>query len=137
MNHLKEIENAVAAWPKVSEHPHRFGGKEFRFGNAEIGHLHSNGTLDVPFPRAVRDALIEDGEAEEHRWVPDSGWTTFHVRSSADVTHAIELMRVSYLRYALKTAPDARNFLKEESAAMRLNSRFTTLLEKFVFAPAR
>ena len=40
MDYLKALENEVAAWPGVSVHPHRFGGREFRFGTAEIGHTH-------------------------------------------------------------------------------------------------
>jgi len=131
MNYLKGLADEVASWPNVSVHSHRFGGQEFRFGKAEIGHLHSNGTVDIPFPRALRDALVKEGQAEEHRWVPNSGWTTFRVRSGADVGHAVELLRVSYLRYALKTASDPRNFLKQESGTLFLNSRFTALLEKF------
>ena len=93
MNFLNRLEDEVSAWPNVSVHPHRFGGKEFRFGKAEIGHVHRDGTLDIPFPRAVRDALLEEGQAEEHRWVPNSGWTTFRVRREGDIapchrTHA-------------------------------------------------
>jgi luciferase-like monooxygenase len=136
VSYLKEIEAEVSAWPNVSMHAHRFGGKEFRFGKAEIGHLHANGTLDIPFPRALRDALIERHEAEGHRWVPDSGWTTFRIRSGSDVRHAVELMRISYLRYALKTASDPGDVLKRESEALRLNPQFAALLEKFVPALA-
>jgi hypothetical protein len=131
MSYLKRLADEVSSWPNVSVHSHRFGGQEFRFGKAEIGHLHSNGTVDIPFPRAVRDALLEEGQAEEHRWIPNSGWTTFRVRSGVDVGHAVELLRVSYLRYALKTAAEPRNFLKQESEALHLNSRFIALLEKF------
>lgn len=131
MGYLREFENVVSAWPNVSVHPHRFGGKEFRFGKAEIGHLHADGTLDIPFPRAIRDALIEDGQAEQHRWVPDSGWATFRVRSRADVSLALQLMRVSYLRYAAKAAPDPRAFLAHESEALRLPPRYKILLERF------
>ena len=61
MNYLSRLEDEVSAWPNVSVHPHRFGGKEFRFGKAEIGHVHRDGTVDIPFPRAVRDALLEEG----------------------------------------------------------------------------
>jgi hypothetical protein len=131
MDCLRRLEDAVSAWPNVSVHPHRFGGKEFRFGNAEIGHVHNNGTVDIPFPRALHDALLEEGQAEEHRWVPSSGWTTFGVRSAKDVDHALDLMRMSYLRYALKAADDPRQFLKQESEALHLSPRFTSLLEKF------
>ena len=58
---------------------------EFRFGNAEIGHVHAGGIVDMSFPRSVRDALIEEGLAEEHRWVPNSGWIPFRVHSEQDV----------------------------------------------------
>jgi len=133
---LKRLEDEVSTWRNVSVHPHRFGGKEFRFGKAEIGHVHTNGTVDIPFPRAVRDALLEEGQAEEHRWVPDSGWTTFRVRSEADIAHAIELMRLSFLRYALKAASDPYQFLKQESETLRLSPRFLSLLEIFAPRPA-
>jgi luciferase-like monooxygenase len=133
MNYLKRLEDEVSAWPNVSVHPHRFGGREFRFGRAEIGHVHKDGTVDIPFPRAVRDALLEEGQAEEHRWVPDSGWTTFRVRHEAEVGHAVGLMRVSYLRYALKSACDPHEFLKQESETLHLSPRLISLLE--IFAP--
>ena len=130
MSYLKQLEQEILTWPNVSVHPHRFGGKEFRFGKAEIGHVHSNGTVDIPFPRPVRDALVEEGQAEEHRWVPDSGWTTFQIRGQADVPHATELIRMSYLRYALKTAPDPHQVLEQENEALHLNPRLLSLLEK-------
>ena len=132
MSYVKEIEDAVSAWPNVSVHPHRFGGKEFRFGKAEIGHVHSNGTVDIPFPREIRDALLADGQAEEHRHVPDSGWATYRAKGSADVGHAVDLMRISYLRYALKSAADPSEFLKKESEVLHLGLHFISLLEKFV-----
>ncbi|MGA7796987.1 MAG: luciferase family protein [Candidatus Acidiferrales bacterium] len=135
MKCLTRFEEEVSAWPNVSVHPHRFGGKEFRFRKAEIGHVHRDGTVDIPFPRAVRDALLAEGQAEEHRWVPNSGWTTFKVRGEADVGHAIELMRISYLRYALKTASDPHQFLKQERKSLQLSPQFISLLE--LLAPQR
>ena len=132
MTQMRRLEEEVAAWPNVSVHPHRFGGQEFRFGNAEVGHVHEGGTVDIPFPRNVRDALLADGLAEEHRWVPNSGWTTFRVRSEEDLKHALWLMRLSYLRYALKAAADARQLFEQESEALHLSLGFKSLLEKFV-----
>ena len=130
MTEMRKLEEQVAAWPQVSVHPHRFGGREFRFGNAEIGHLHLGGTVDIPFPRALRDALLADGLADEHRWVPNSGWTTFHVRGESDLRHALWLMRLSYLRYALKTANDPRGMLKHESEVLGLSVHLRSLLQQ-------
>lgn len=82
-------------------------GKEFRFGRAEIGHLHPNGVLDILFTRRIRDALLEHGLAEVHRYVPDSGWATFRIQREADVKQGPKLLSLSYVRYLLKTAPDS------------------------------
>src|ERR1700736_1916333 len=115
MKYFEELEQQVSSWPNVSTHPHRFGGREFRVGSAEIGHIHTGGDVDIPFPRSVRDALLADGLAEEHRWVPNSGWTTFHVRTEEDFKHAVWLLRLSYLRYAMKTAAAPRELFDRQS----------------------
>jgi Family of unknown function (DUF5519) len=131
-NHLKKLQGEVATWFNVSVHPHRFGGREFRVGSAEIGHVHTGGIVDIPFPRSVRDLLLAEGRAEEHRWVPRSGWITFRVRSDEDLRHALWLMRLSYVRYALKTASDPRGLLEQESEDLHLGPQLKSLLEPFV-----
>ena len=132
MNLLKRLEDEVTAWPRVSVHAHRFGGREFRLGNAEVGHVHTGGVVDIPFPRPIHDRLLAEVLAEEHRWVPNSGWVTFRIRSERDIDHALWLMRLSYLRYALKEAADPRNLLEHQSKEMRLSPRLKSLLEAFV-----
>lgn len=132
MNYLKTLEAEVSAWPNVLIHPHRFGGREFRHGNAEVGHTHTGGIVDIPFPRSVRNALLAEGLAEEHRWVPNSGWTTFQIRSEEGLKHALWLIRLSYLRYALKTATDPHKLFERESEQLHLSSQWKALLEPFV-----
>ena len=107
-------------------------GQGVRFKAAEIGHIHTGGTVDIPFPRSVRDALLAEGLEQEHRWVPDSGWVTFQVRGEEDFKHAIWLMRLSYLRYVLKTASDPRRCLDEYSEELQLSPQLKSLLEPFV-----
>jgi len=132
MNHLKKLEEEVSTWPHVSVHAHRFGGGEFLFDKAEVGHVHTGGIVDIPFPRPVRDALLAEALAAEHHWVPNSGWITFHVRNEEDLKHALWLMRLSYLRYALKTAADPRKLFEQESEELHLSPQFKSLLERFV-----
>lgn len=132
MQPLKKLEDTVASWPRISVHPHRFGGREFRFANAEVGHVHDGGIVDIPFPRSVRDALLSEGLAEEHRWAPNSGWVTVRVRSDRDLQHAVWLMRLSYFRYAVKAAAEPRELFAETSRELRLTARFKSLLEQFV-----
>jgi len=88
----------LSAWPGVTVHAHRFGGVEFRRGRRELGHLHRNGLVDLPFPVHVRERLVAEGAAEPHHILPESGWVSFRVRTDADVAHAIELFRLSYER---------------------------------------
>jgi hypothetical protein len=110
VNVLTTLDQEISQWPHVSVHSHRFGGREFLFGKAEIGHIHIGGIVDIPFTRPIHDALLSEGLAENHHWVPNSGWITFRVRNEQDVKHALWLMRLSYLRYFLKTGTDARQF---------------------------
>jgi len=132
MKHVKTLEGIVSGWSGISVHPHRFGGREFLFGAAEVGHIHTNGIVDIPFTRPVHDVLLDRGLAEQHRLVPNSGWITFRIRSEQDIAHALWLMRLSYLRYALKEATDPRRLFEQESEELRLSPRFKSLLEPFV-----
>ena len=133
---VKELEREVTSWPGVMAHSHRFAGREFRFGDAEIGHVHVGGVVDIPFTRAIRDALLAQGLAEQHRWVPDSGWTTFHVRSEDQLQHAIWLMRLSYARYAIKKSAEPRKTFEEECARLALQQPFFSFLRMFVQEPS-
>ena len=101
-------------------------------GDAEVGHVHPGGIVDIPFPRSVRDALLAEGLAEEHPWVPNSGWTTFQIRGEEGVSHAFWLMRLSYLRPTLKTATDPQKPFEHESEQLQLGFQLKSLIEPFV-----
>jgi len=94
--------------------------------------VHVGGVVDIPFPRSTRDALLAKSLAEEHHWVPNSGWITFRVRSEDDLKHSVWLTRLSYVRYALKTANDPRWLLEQEGEELHLSVNFRSLLEPFV-----
>jgi hypothetical protein len=130
--YLKKLEAEVSRWPDVSFYPQRFGDREFLRGSAEVGHVHVSGVVDIPFPRSVRDALLAEGLAEDHGWVPNSGWITFQMRGEADLGHALWLMRLSHLRYALKTSTDPQKLFAQESEELHLNDHFKSLLQPLV-----
>jgi hypothetical protein len=129
---VKSLEQELARWAGISVHAHRFGGTEFRLGHAEVGHVHIAGIVDIPFPRSIHDALLADGLAETHPWVPDSGWITFRMHTEPDLEQALWLMRLSYLRYALKSADNPGLQLEQESERLHLSPRFKSLLEPFL-----
>jgi predicted DNA-binding protein (MmcQ/YjbR family) len=92
----KQITDTVAQWPEVTVAPHRFGGVEYQLGTREIGHIHGDSLVDIPFPTSVRNELVEQGRAQPHHVLPDSGWISFYIREKQDVDHAIELLQKSY-----------------------------------------
>lgn len=92
--------------------------------------MHPEGMVDIPLPRSIRDALLKDGLADEHLWAPNSGWISFRVRCREDLAHAVWLLRLSYLRYALKIATDARALLERESERLHLSPELASLLQQ-------
>ena len=100
------IERELLTWPGVTAGSHRFGGREFRVGNREIGHLHGGKIADLPFTRAIREELVSRGEVSPHHHLPDSGWVSFYFNSEQDVPTALALFRRNYERLrALNAKP--------------------------------
>jgi hypothetical protein len=94
----ERIANEVLSWEGVTSAPHRFGGVEFLLGKRELGHLHGDRLADLPFPRKVRDELVQSGRARPHHVLPDSGWVSFWIERGDDADAAVELFRLSYER---------------------------------------
>jgi len=86
----------VSSWEGIKAAPHRFGGMEFKLGRREIGHVHGNYQVDIPFPKSYRDSLVAAGTAEPHHILLESGWITFRFVKPEDIGNAIELFRMSY-----------------------------------------
>lgn len=93
---LARIEREVSAWPGVVAHPHWFGGREFRLGRRELGHVHGDRLIDIPFPTAIGRQIVSEGGAERHHVLPESGWVTVRLRTEEDVDRGIRLLRRSY-----------------------------------------
>lgn len=91
-----QITASVTAWPETTVAPHRFGGVEYQVGTREIGHIHGDTLVDIPFPTAIRDELVATGQVQPHHILPQSGWISFYIRQPEDVNRAIELLQKSY-----------------------------------------
>ena len=92
----EQIKKTVSNWDGVEAHPHRFGGTEFRIGKREIGHIHGDVLVDIPFPTKVRNEIVAAGEASPHHILPESGWVSFYLKEEGDVEKAISLLDRSY-----------------------------------------
>lgn len=113
----KIIERELLSWPDVTVGEHRFGGREFRVGQRELGHLHGSAVADLPFPRAIRDELVSGGKVSPHHHLPNSGWISFYFRSEEDIPAALALFRRNYERIhrIVQSQRGASTFLKHSS----------------------
>ena len=92
----KSITQAATSWQGVTSQPHRFGGVEYVIGKREIGHIHGDHLVDIPFPKKVREEMVATGRAQPHHVLPESGWVSFYIRQEEDVEKAIALLHESY-----------------------------------------
>lgn len=92
----ERITSAVVAWEGVTTHSHRFGGTEYRLGRRELGHLHGDHLLDLPFPTRLRHEIVAAGLAEPHHLLVESGWVSFYLHAEGDIERAIALLRRAY-----------------------------------------
>src|SRR5512140_1730123 len=92
----RRITEAVTSWEGVTVQPHRFGGIEYVIGKREIGHIHGDQLVDIPFPKKVRDEIVLAGRAQAHHILPESGWVSFYLHQPEDIERAIALLAESY-----------------------------------------
>jgi hypothetical protein len=104
MTASERIRSEVSSWPRVEEHSHRFGGWEFVVGRVELGHIHGDRFADLPFPKKVRDELVEANRARPHHVLPNSGWVTRDMHADSDVDDVISLFRLNYERVTKRRA---------------------------------
>lgn len=88
----KKIHEAMMECIDVSAGDHRCGGIEYKLGKREIGHVHGDHLVDIPFPVKVRNEIVESGEAQPHHILPERGWVSIYLRKEEDVDRAINLL---------------------------------------------
>lgn len=92
----KRICEAMSRLPGVKVLPHRLGGFEFRLDRRELGHVHGDWLVDIPFAKRIRDEIVAAHEAEPHHILPASGWVSLFLRNEEDVIRAIHLLERSF-----------------------------------------
>ncbi|WP_332697063.1 luciferase family protein [Halalkalibacter lacteus] len=75
---LESLRQELLSMDGVSEHTPRFGGVEFRYKNKELDMCMAK-SLHFPFPKSVRDELIQARLAEPHHILPNSDWVSFWI----------------------------------------------------------
>ena len=113
-NILESIQKEILSWPFVTAETHKFGGTEFRLNKREMGHIHGERLVDLPFPMTIRNELVSSGRVSPHHVLPQSGWVSYWINNGEkDVPEVLELFRMRYEQLQPKSRPT-----QEESAVM-------------------
>ena len=99
------VKRILRTWPGVEEvRGGRFGADEFRYGGRELGHLHRDGTADLPVAPEVRQDLLAKGRAQPHR-AGEEGYVSYPVLDDEDVAVVLEVMGWNYDRAQRESGP--------------------------------
>jgi hypothetical protein len=96
LDYIDEIEKSVLRWNKTKSGLHKYGGLQLNYTTHELGHLHSNGLLDIPLSRKLKEELLKEGRVQHHHTLVNTGWISFYVKTNEDKNYAIKLLKLSY-----------------------------------------
>jgi hypothetical protein len=117
---IEELETRVASWEGITVSMHRYGGRQFNYCEKEIGHVHSNGLLDVRLSRTIKELMLKKGLVKEHHLFRNSGWISFYVRAEGDVEKALRLLKTSMMEMRSK---QKRGLILKDTAPVPNNPR--------------
>jgi hypothetical protein len=95
---IDNIKADIERWDSITIGLHKYGGLQFNYKGKEIGHVHSNGLLDIRFSRAVKAQLLAENRITDHHVFSNSGWISFYIRNADDGEYAKSLLRMAYLK---------------------------------------
>jgi hypothetical protein len=98
LDHIDEIEAEVLKWKNTCVDFHKYGGLQFNYNTKEMGHIHSNGLVDILLSREIKKQLLTEGHIKNHHLFKNSGWISFYVHTPADTVYAIRLLKLAYDR---------------------------------------
>jgi len=110
---LEKIKKEILSWPNVTAEQHKFGGIEFRLNKREMGHIHGERVVDIPFPMQIRNELVNSGRVSPHHVLPQSGWVSYWIsKGEDDVRLVVELFRMRYEQLKPRSLSNHDTFLE-------------------------
>lgn len=102
---VDSIESTVSSWEEVTVSMHKYGGTQFNYKDKEIGHMHSNGIVDILLDRKTKAVLLKQELVENHHVLKNTGWVSVYVKDKKDVAAALSVLQISLFRYKLTELP--------------------------------
>jgi hypothetical protein len=101
---IDEIETEVLKWPDTTITTHKYGGLRFNHRGKELGHIHSNGLLDMLFSRKLKERARQlNPRIQDHHSFTNSGWISFYIKLEDDKKTVMELLATAYQSHSDKT----------------------------------
>ena|ERR1700761_3440177 len=95
---VDEIEAEVLSWAGTYKSLHKYGGLQLNCKGRELGHIHSNGLMDMLLSRKIKDELLKGGRITDHHSFKNSGWISFYIRGRRDAEYARDLLKMAWLK---------------------------------------
>jgi hypothetical protein len=92
---LERVLEAVRRWPAVRVEAGDGGVTQVLHQRGVLARAHSDGLVEIAFPRPVAETLIAAGRAERHHALPDSGWIDTRLSTPADAARLLELLELA------------------------------------------
>jgi len=101
---IDDVEKEILTWPGTTATTHKYGGLQFNYGNKELGHIHSNGLLDMLLNRKLKQQLMQqNSRVQDHHMLKNTGWLSFYMETYGDKEFVLELFEMAYQVYVDKT----------------------------------
>ena len=98
--HLK-LRQQILKLPGVTERENAgIHDDTFFVGRTMFMHIHRRGHCDIQLSKTDQERVLAQGKARTHRWAPEAGYVTFVVNDEKDLEPAMDLIRMSYSRFA-------------------------------------
>jgi hypothetical protein len=95
---IDAIENEVLTWENTKTQTHKYGGLQFNCNGKEMGHIHSNGLLDMLLSRKIKQQLMHEGRIQDHHSFKNTGWISLYMHTEADKRYALTLLKFAHER---------------------------------------
>jgi hypothetical protein len=97
---VSKVDQTVSSWPGMKITLHKYGGFQFNVNDKEIGHMHSNGIVDILFDLKTKEQLLSESALQDHHTFKDSGWVSYYIRKKEDEKEVIRLLKLSFDRHS-------------------------------------
>ncbi|TWR30285.1 hypothetical protein FPZ43_04930 [Mucilaginibacter pallidiroseus] len=106
LGYIDTIEAELMRWQGMRLTIHKYGGIQFNYHGKELGHIHSNGLLDMPLSRKQKHQLMQQhATVQDHHTFKGTGWISLFIKAEGDVQLTMSIFQLAYKTRKAKMSP--------------------------------